>query len=601
MYANVYNGNVIANRNSVHPPSGINGTDNTTILVRLAPDAVTIDIPFNRVTTWKRLIQTLFEIYKRNNPRAGYLCLDDALDCIQIRNDLTGGLILPELWSDFIKPQVRISAHFYPPFLSPPWDPSCATSIKQEDDDIDMMEGVVTYAIETKLGGLIESAISTSGWSKPSARLLGPAYAKQEESEAFHLLTAPLNAPLSPFSFTGCASAWAPLEPEKSRARAPVAISRPTATAIISGGGEPMLLSATIPSEPLADPMRDMSESPQPCIVFRDPFSQQTAFSGSGSSRITPPAMPQRFSPVRNVPAMSDPQNSRPASRSPISPEATNQSAGLPRDANPRPTKRKREEKAPMAESSRKSKSPFPSSESNENISRGASADIAEQNTSPKCPAAASAGARKVGEINLGKSVVIHSKILLLDSINAGEMIKVIRTNDGDFIAIRDDEEPEDIMERRRRANIPQKKDKDTEASKNAKKRALDEAQTEELIRIWSGGGPEPPAKASNTYNKPKANVYDKLTVDHKHCIAKFVHEQHIIRVDHFTGPVIQEWKARTIPDADVKQTEEYIEEIAAGKYNDTAKRKEAYRLFMEHHNHCHKATRPSPSPTPKA
>ncbi|KAK6353461.1 hypothetical protein TWF696_005425 [Orbilia brochopaga] len=593
MYTNAYNSNLLAHPNPVNPAGGVNGTDNTTILVRLAPDVVTIDIPFNRVTTWKRLMQTLFEIYQRNNPRAFCLSINDAFDCIQIRNDLTGGLILPELWSDFIKPQVRISAHFNPPFSSPPWDPACESEIKQEDNDIEMMEGVVAYAIETKIGGLIESAISTVNRTKPANRLLGPAFAKQDESDAFHLLTAPLSTPLSPFSFTACASTWAPLEPEKSRARAPVSLSRPSATAIISGGGEPMLLSATIAPESIVDNMRDMSESPQPCILFRDPFAQQSTFGGP-PSRITPPAMPQRFSPIRNVPASSD-SHSRPTSRSPMSPEATSHTAGLTHDGNPRPTKRKREDKAPMPESSRKSKSPFPSADSNGHLSRSASVDVAEQNAgSGKCPAAA-AGKGKIGELNFGKSVVIHSKIMLLDSISAGDLIKVIRTIDGEFIAIKDDEEPEDIMERRRRAAIPPKKDKETESSKNAKKRALDEAQTEELIRIWSGGGPEPPAK------KPKANVYDKLTVDHKHCIAKFVSDQHIIRVDHFTGPVIQEWKTRTIPDADIKQTEEYIEEIAATRYNDTAKRKEAYRLFMEHHNHCHKSTRPSESPQPKA
>ncbi|KAF3923677.1 hypothetical protein ABW20_dc0100399 [Dactylellina cionopaga] len=180
-------------------------------------------------------------------------------------------------------------------------------------------------------------------------------------------------------------------------------------------------------------------------------------------------------------------------------------------------------------------------------------------------------------------------------------MIKIIRTKDGDLIAIRDEEEPEDFIERRQSnasfVSLPpnHKKEKELETSKTAKKRALDEAQTEELIRIWSGGGPEPPFK------KTRATLYDKLTIDHKHKIAKFVHEQHIIRIDHFTNPVIQEWKTRHIPEADLKQTEDYIEEIAANKYSDNAKRKEAYRLFMEHHNHSHRGSSPALSSKSKA
>ncbi|KAF3918767.1 hypothetical protein ABW21_db0207385 [Orbilia brochopaga] len=592
MYTNAYNsGNAIVHPNAVNPPGGVNGTDSTTILVRLAPDVVTIDIPFNRVTTWKRLMQTLFEIYQRNNPMSTYLSLDDAFDCIQIRNDLTGGIILPELWSDFIKPQVRISAHFHPPFLNPPWDPASENEIQQEDNDIEMMEGVVGYAIESKIGGLIEAPISTTSWSKPVARLLGPALSKEDEQDAFLALPPPLHNFLTPLSFTSCTtSTWAPLEPEKIRARVPIAVSRSSATAIISTTGEPMLLSATMTPEPIADPMRDISESPQPSITFRDPFAQQTTFAGP-PSRVTPPAMPQRFSPIRTVPASSDPL-SRPPSKSPISPEATNHPAGASHDPNPRPSKRKREERASLSEGPRKSKSPFPSTGSNGHLSRAVSIDVTEHTATEEDPAATGS---KIGEICFGKSVVIHSKIMLLDTITAGDLIKVIKTLDGEFIAIKDNEEPEDIIERRRRAAIPPKKDKETEAAKTAKKRAHDEANTEELIRIWSGGGPEPPAK------KPKANVYDKLTIDHKLSIAKFVSDQHIIRVDHFTGPVIQEWKTSNIPDADMKQCEEYIEEIAATKYDDTAKRKEAYRLFMEHHDHCHKSTstRTSESPDP--
>ncbi|EPS42599.1 hypothetical protein H072_3370 [Dactylellina haptotyla CBS 200.50] len=564
--------NVLAHRDPVNLPHGVNVTENTTILVRLAPDTVTLDIPFNRVTTWNRLIQTIYEIYLRNNPSSCQLTLEDALHYIQIKNDRTGGLILPELWPDFIKPQVRIAAVFNGPFLSPPWNLGCEL-IKREEEDTDMMDNTVSCVIEPKFGGYIEAA----DWRKPN-RLIGPALNKHEDSEYFHLLPAPL-LPTS-FTFTpSFTTAWAPMQSEKSHLRHPANMNGSSFVSEVFA--ESLLVPRAVSQEPMAEAMRDTSMSPPPPVTFRNPFPASN-LTGSSPSQATPLNIPQRFTPIRQVPA-SD-VRSRTES---YSPECSHQAKEL----NQRPIKRKREDDSRMdlLEPSRKSKSPFHSSESNGSLSRSHSVDIDPPLSARRLATPVSSRTRKSSDANSNKTVVLHQKILLLDAINAGEMVKIIKTKDGDLIAIRDDEEPEEFMERRESnasiISLPPKKEKGLEVSKTARKRAIDEAQTEELVRIWSGGGPEPPAK------RTRANHYDKLSVDQKHKIAKFVHEQHIIRIDHFTNPVIQEWKTRTIPEADLKQTEDYISEIASNKYSDNAKRKEAYRLFMEHHNHSHKSS----------
>ncbi|KAF3901805.1 hypothetical protein AA313_de0205979 [Arthrobotrys entomopaga] len=571
-----YSNNVLTHRNPVNLSNGVPITENTTILVRLAPDTVTLDIPFNRVTTWNRLIRVLYEIYTKNNPK-GCLTLEDAKSCIQIRNDQTGGIIIPELWYDFIKPQVRIAAEFHEPFLSPPWHPDCEISSMREEEDFDMMEGVLNYQGQPRFGGYIEAA----DWRKHN-QLICPPLNKLEDSECLSLLPAPM-VPTTSFTFTSFSHSWSPMEGEKPRLRNPANLS---GSSHVSG----VLATATmmprgVSQEP-TEAMRD-SASPPP-VTFRNPFPSSNLV-GSPPAHSTLPSLPQRFTPVRQVPADSG--------RTPsYSPEFVHQN----KENNPRPAKRRRNDDA-MASSpdpaARVSKSPRPSSESNGTMSRAQSLDI-ESPVQPRPVATPSTRRRRTSDAVPLPTVVVHQKILLLDSINAGEMIKIIRTKDGDLIAIRDDEEPEGFMERRQSnasfKSLPQsKKEKEPEVSKTAKKRALDDAQTEELIRIWSGCGTEPAAK------RPKANQYDKLTVEHKHKILKFVVEQHIIRIDHFTNPVIQDWKARTIPDADQKQTEEYIGEIAANKFNDNAKRKEAYRLFMEQHNHCHKSSPTLTTPNP--
>ncbi|KAK6522184.1 hypothetical protein TWF281_002751 [Arthrobotrys megalospora] len=580
MSTQAYSSNILTHRNPVASlSSSINITENTTILVRLSPDKVTLDIPFNRVTTWDRLIQTIFDIYMRNNPSARYLTIYDALDNIKIKNDLTGGIILPELWPDFIKPQVKVAAIFNEPFRRPPWLPRFNAEVKREEEDVEMMEGVVTYAIEPKLGGFVE----TEDWRKQSNRLIGPPPSKADDTEHFHLLSASSNAiPTLPFAFTSTSTftnSWATMETEKSRLRHH---SNMNGTSLFSEVcAETLLAHRSMSQEPTVDSMIEGSVSPPPSISFRNPFPQ----SGLSGSSPPPQAMfPQRFTPVRHIPSDAN-------SRTPTqSPECSSRPV---RDANPRPAKRKRDEDDKVGSSPiesyieppRKSRSPFQSAGSNGGISRGQSVDTDSPgelsrvtNLIPRTRASDSDSAR---------TVVLHQRLPLLDSINAGEMVKVIRTKDGNLFVIRDDEEPEDFMERRQSTasstSFSGLRDKtEIGTTKTSRKRPHGEAQAGELVRIWSGC-PEPPAK------RKKAKLYNKLSSEQKAEILGFVQEQHIIRIDHFTNPVIQEWKTRTIPDADPKQTEEYLEEVASNIYNDTNKKKEAYRLFMENHNHSHK------------
>ncbi|KAK6342015.1 hypothetical protein TWF730_001497 [Orbilia blumenaviensis] len=558
--------------------SSVNAAESTTILVRLEPDTVTLDIPFNRVTTWNRLIQTLFDIYMRNNPCSRHLTLEDALYSIKIRNDRTRGIILPELWPDFIKPQVKIAAEFQEPFLCPPWNPKYETEVKREEEDFEMMEGVVSYAIEPKLGGFIEPA----DWRKQANRLLAPPPSKGDDIGHIGLLPALTNIPAAPFTFTPpFTNSWAAMEHEKPRLRHHVnGRASPLSSDLFA---ETVLAHRSVSQEPTIDPMVERSVSPPPSIPFRNPFPQSNL---SGSLPAAPAIFPQRFTPVRHIPA-SD-ANSRTPTQSP---ECTNRPA---KDANPRPTKRKRDESdrigsSPMEsymEPPRKSRSPFRCSDSNGSISRAHSVDT--ESAGQRGSHAISVPSPRANDNLSSRTIVLHSKVLLLDSINAGEMVKVIKTKDNDVIVIRDDEEPEEFMERRQSTaslvSLPGLKDrKEIGTAKTSKKRAHEEASTE-LVRIWSGCV-EPPAK------RTKAKAYDRLTVDQKIKISKFVKEQHIIRIDHFTNPVVQEWKTRIIPEADPKQTEEYIEEIASGVYSDNIKKKEAYRLFMEHHNHSHKSS----------
>ncbi|KAK6496262.1 hypothetical protein TWF481_002287 [Arthrobotrys musiformis] len=573
-----YSSNMLAHRGPVVNFSTINTiTESTTILVRLEPDTITLDIPFNRVTTWNRLIQTLFDIYMRNNPGSD-LTLEDALDNIKIVNDRTGGIILPELWPDFIKPQVRVAAQFNEPFLCPPWFPKFDSEIKREEDDIEMMEaGLVTCGLEPKLGGFVE----TVDWKQPN-RLLGPPPSKADDIDPFHFLqTATSTVPASSFTFTSSVpQSWTPMETEKPRLRLHAGMNgSPLVSDVFA---EAMLARRSVSREPTGEPIVERSASP-PSISFRNPFPHTTT---SGTSPSAPTVFPQRFTPVRQIPA-SDSNSRTPT----LSPECSSRPV---RDANPRPAKRKRDDSdrvgsSPMEscmEPHHKSRSPFQSSGSNGGISR---AQSMETETSGQAGRLSNPSTRiRTSDSHPPTTMVIHRKLLLLDSIGAGELVKIVETKDGDLIVIRDDEEPEELMARRE-SNASMcstfgQKEKEIGVMKAGKKRGHGEVHTEELVRIWSGC-PEPPAK------RPKAKSFDKLTVEQKVSINKFVKEQHIIRIDHFTNPVIQEWKARTIPEADPKQTEEYLEEIASSVYKHAAQRKEAYRLFMEHHNHSHKSS----------
>ncbi|KAF3169326.1 hypothetical protein TWF225_008384 [Orbilia oligospora] len=573
-----YSSNMLAHRGPVVNFSTINTvTESTTILVRLEPDTVTLDIPFNRVTTWKRLIQTLFNIYMRNNPGSSHLTFEDALDNIKITNDRTGGIILPELWPDFIKPQVRVAAEFNEPFLCPPWFPKIDAEIKREEDDVEMMEaGVITCSLEPKIGGYVE----TADWRQPT-RLLGPPPSKTDDIEPFTFLpTSTSTVPASSFTFTSTSlNSWPSMEPEKPRLRLRAGMNGiPVVSDVFA---ETVSARRSVSQEPTVESMVEGSASP-PSVRFRNPFPQ-SAVSASSPSAST--VFPQRFAPVRHIPASDS--NSRTPTQSP---ECSSRPA---RDANPRPAKRKRDDdgigSSPMdacMEPPRKSRSPFHSSGSNGGTSRAQSLETESSNQARRV--SNPAPRPRAGDIAPTTTMVIHRKLLLLDSIGAGEMVKIVETRDGDLIVIRDDEEPEELMARRESnasmASTSKPKEKEIGTTKTGKKRGHGEANTEELVRIWSGGGPEPPAKRA----KPKQ--YDKLTVEQRVKITKFVKEQHIIRIDHFTNPVIQEWKARCIPEADAKQTEEYLEEIASNTYKESSDKKEAYRLFMEHHNHSHKS-----------
>lgn len=520
----------------------------------------------------------------RNNPGSSHLTIEDALYNIKITNDRTQGIILPEIWPDFINPQVRIAAEFNEPFRSPPWYSKFDAKTKREEDDVQMMEaGVVACGIESKLGGFVE----TAGWRQPT-RLLGPPPSKADDIEPFTFLSAPASTvPASSFTFTSTIpNSWTSMETEKPRLRLHAGMNRtPPVSDVFS---EAIPERRSVSREPTTESMLERSASP-PSIQFRNPFPHSTI---SGSSPATASVFPQRFTPVRHIPA---PDSS---SRTPTqSPECSGWPA---RDANPRPAKRKRDDgdrigSSPMEaymEPPRKSRSPFHSFDSSDGISRAQSIETESSDQVGRVPNPVPK--TRTGDTLPTKTMVIHRKLLLIDSIGAGELVKIVETRDGDLIVIRDDEEPEELMARRgsdaSTTSTFGSKEKEIGTTKTGKKRAHGELHAEELVRIWPGGGPEPLAK------RTKAKQYDGLAVEQKVKIQKFVQEQHIIRIDHFTNPVIQEWKTRIIPEADPKQTEEYLEEVASNMYNDTRKKKEAYRLFMEHHNHSHKSSDARPS-----
>ncbi|KAK6330827.1 hypothetical protein TWF718_003025 [Orbilia javanica] len=569
---------ILAHRGPVVNVSNFNTiTESTTILVRLEPDTVTLDIPFNRVTTWKRLIQTLFDIYMRNNPGSDHLTIEDALDSIKITNDRTGGMIIPELWPDFINPHAKVAAQFNEPFLSPPWYPKPDAEIKREEDDIEMLEaGVVPYAIETKLGGFAESA----DWRQPT-RLLGPPPSKADDIEPFNFLTSSSTVPASSFTFTSTfLNSRTPMEAGKPHSR--LHADRNGTPLVSDIFAETILARRSVSQEPIAESILEGSTSP-PSIQFRNPFHNSISSSSPSAATV----FPQRFTPVRHIPAPDS--NSRTPTQSPEC------SSRPPKNANPRPAKRKRDETDRMGSSPLegcmepplKSRSPFQSSGSNGGISRAQSMDneSCAQTKKPSNPLPKT----KTDDTVQTTTMVIHRKLLSPDSIGAGELVKIVETKDGDLIVIRDEEEPEELTERRESnasmASAFGLKDRDMGATKTGKKRGYGENSAEELLRIWSGAGPEPPTK------KTKAKQYDKLNWEQKVKIRNFVEEQYIIRIDHFTNPVIQEWKARIIPEADLKQTEEYLEDVASNIYKNTDKKKAAYRLFMEHHNHSHKSS----------
>ena len=62
MSTRTYRGNVLMQSNTLNFPNGLNGSESTTILVRLAPDSVTLDIPLNRATTWNVGSHSLYQI-----------------------------------------------------------------------------------------------------------------------------------------------------------------------------------------------------------------------------------------------------------------------------------------------------------------------------------------------------------------------------------------------------------------------------------------------------------------------------------------------------------------------------------------------------------
>ncbi|KAF3941316.1 hypothetical protein ABW19_dt0202470 [Dactylella cylindrospora] len=374
--------------------------------------------------------------------------------------------------------------------------------MKREDDDIDMMEGVVTYTLENKLGGYLDSTIGSADWKKPTPRLATYPLCK-EESPNLHFLPTPLSTTPSSFSFPTGSNAWGAMDAGKTHIRNTNGASRVPAL-VSEVVGAPLSMPRNLPEDTLGEAMRLESASPPPPILFRDPFAHVTAphinsLAGVGAHRpVSPAQLSASMSPHRQAPGSPSPQ--QPAQRPPSSDER-DYSASRSRDSNPRGTKRARCEEPPKKLSQENlrtmSQSPCPSSESNGNYSRATSMETESHGPARRLATPLS---KMKAEPTSSKTVVLHQKVLLLDTINAGEEIKIIKTKEGEFIAIRADEEAEGFMERRQSnaalvaVGMAQKGEKGTENPKSAKKRAL-EAQTEELVRIWSGHGTEPPAK----------------------------------------------------------------------------------------------------------
>jgi len=443
----------------------------------------------------KRLITSLFQIYESNNPSNPKCTLSQAYSSIRISCDESGARILADFWAELLRPTMPILVEFTYPFHPPPWE--ChnidVDNIKREEDieDVEMISCSVDrhddgadqdMTIDVDKNMDID-ALTARNSNTPSEQLA---------------LASAVMTPLPAFDEGAEESSdqWSP-PPGKPQTVIDAYSRNGSATAV-------SLLSSSIPIT------TGKRQSIKSIYQFKTPSTRMTSgIAGTTLSQSAPvhthngSGFTQKLSKTSTLsPSISKVNVGSTLTGSQQTSPSVPFVSALPtlqqtymtrstRDASAPPLKRKRKAGSVAIGSSAETRSTDSQRAATQEPSTRSGSQAKDSFKKGTLSHAKTASPQLSVQRHETCTVLVQNA-LLLDAISAGEHIKIVKTAEGEIIAMRQDDDVETVKRRNSASEIDNSVPDNSQPSIPPSRKRGHDDDMDALIRIWSGGGVPP-------------------------------------------------------------------------------------------------------------
>lgn len=448
----------------------------------------------------KRLITSLFQIYESNNPSNPKCTLSQAYSSIRISCDESGARILADFWAELLRPTMPILVEFTYPFHPPPWE--ChnidVDNIKREEDieDVEM----ISYSVERNVDGADQNmAVDVDKNMDVDASIARNSNTPTEQLALASAIMTPL--PAFDDELEEPSNQW--LVPPSSKPQTFIdAYSRNGPATALS------LLNSSIPAT------TGKRQSARFMYQFKTPSTRTTnGVAGIALSQSVPihthngSGFTQRLSKMSTLsPAVSkvniestlisSPQTPPPSPFVPALPSLQqNHLTRSTRDASAPPMKRKRKAGSMASGNSGETRLVDPQRAATQEPSTRYGSQTKDSFRKSTIDHAKTASPQLPIQKH-EKCTVLVQNALLLDAISAGEHIKIVKTAEGEIIAMRQDEDVETLKRRNSATEVDNSVPDNSQTNTSTSRKRGHDDDMDALIRIWSGGG-VPPTKVS--------------------------------------------------------------------------------------------------------